>query len=101
MFLITPVTRRSAWLKQTELVEGQCLQPMLGQHISTVLNPSDERELRRMVDAFASAKEALEEKDCDNCAKIVRRMSQRSWTTLWSRAAGTGARSDESPAAGD
>ena len=73
-------TRKSPLaLKQTELVERvRCLQPILEPNgiFQTVLNPSDERELRRMVDAFASqAKEALEEKDYDNCAKILRRMS--------------------------
>ena len=80
MFLYHPCDKgNSTWLKQTELVERvRCLQPILEPNgiFQTVLNPSDERELRRMVDAFASqAKEALEEKDYDNCAKILRRMS--------------------------
>ena len=80
MFLYHPCDKgNSTWLKQTELVERvQCLQPILEPDgiFQTVLNPSDERELRRMVDAFASqAAKALEEKDYANCAKILRRMS--------------------------
>jgi len=80
MFLYHPCDKgNSTWLKRDELVERIKSLPPVPEPdgiFQTVLNPSDEIALRRIVNAFASqARKALVGKRYDECAQVLRHMS--------------------------
>ena len=80
MFLYHPCDKgNKSWLTRDELVGRITSLPPVPEPegiFQTVLSPSDERELRRIVDSFASqARKALASKQYDECARVLRHMS--------------------------